>query len=147
MLWQGVAVATTVVAERRAARVAAVEEVLRSLQPPAGFRAASCDVESPVCMRGDTLPEQSADEVAALLEPHAAATESRCFKRFRKAPADCWVLADVHGVTVGAWLNPRLMPEPPIRFEGSDLSFITVQGSYAPAVFFTLQQDAVGGRA
>lgn len=143
LLWQGVAFGLAVVRERREARVAAVEEIVRSLQPATGFTHAPCMTESQVCMKGAALPEKSTGPVVAMLAPHATATESRCYKRFRIAPADCLVGAKVNGVIVAAWLSPGFLPERPIRFEGSDLSFMIVEGWYPSVEAFLDMQEGL----
>jgi hypothetical protein len=138
--WQGVAVARDFLQQQREARVEAVEAVVRSLAPPPGFTDVPCKFASATCMTTPSLPRDAAPQVAAMLEQRAAAPLTRCYKHFRSAPADCMVVVQIDGVIVVGWLYPELLPEPPIRFEGSELSFQVVDGYPSAKSFLDMHE-------
>jgi hypothetical protein len=144
--WQGVAVARDFLQQRQAARVERVEALVASLTPPPGFTKVPCQFESGPCIATQSLPRAAAPQVAAMLERVAAAPLTRCYKHFRGAPADCLVVVELDGVAVAVWLYPELLPEPPIRFEGSRLS-IQVVGGYPSAESFLDMQEMLFGPA
>lgn len=143
VLWQAVALANRALDERQNAHADAAVATLELLDP-VGFRAAPCEVEGHACMRGRGLPQVSVERVASAVREHARDARSRCFQAVAKAPPDCIVLADVGGVTVAGFVSPRLLPESPIRFKGSELSFVTVDGPYVPELFFSNQTMLLG---
>lgn len=144
LLWQGVALGSRALNLRREAQVEVAVGALETLAPPVGFRPSTCEFDGHACMRGRNLPPDSVEHVAAAVAERATAVNTRCFQAVAGAPPDCIVLADVEGVTVAGFVSARLLPKPPIRFSGSDVWFVTVEGSYEPERFFSNQTLVLG---
>lgn len=145
-LWYGMPAVADAVADRREQQRLAVEDFLASLEPPAGFRVYKCEVPQASCMTSKVAPEDSVDAVVALLAPHANETRFRCKAAGPpEAPPGCTVLADVDGVMVSALAWPRLMPDLPMRFSGTELWLSAVEGPYRPDVYFA-NEDMLDGR-
>lgn len=144
LLWQAIAVGSHLLEQRREARTADAVAALNAMEPPARFQKSACAADGHACMRGSRLPQESIEQVASMLASDQTPTSTRCFEGAVPAPPDCMVLAELRGVTVAGFLTARLMPEPPVRFKGSDLWFMTVDAPFGPEVFFRNQELILG---
>ena len=138
---QGVGVAADLVSDRRALRLAAVDQQLIGLRPPAGYSAAACDAGAALCLTSRRLPEQSVEAVARLLDAFSIDSAYRCSPSLPRTPHSCTVLANVDGVLVVAYLHARLVDRDGIAFEGSDVTISAVEGPYDPRRWFEMEDD------